>query len=437
MNFKIWLKERLSFYLPSLVVALIIIFLFFHFVDPAPPKHFVITTSEEDDNYYIYAKQYAEFIKTEGITLEVRPSKGAWENIFKLQDKKLGISAGFVQDGIGTREKFPDLQSLGSIAYEPIWIFYRKSSFNAKTPLTKLTSLKGKTIYLGERGGETHSMARKLLNMSGVTKDNAKFVEIPTDDEYEDFQKGKGDVAFFMAAPNNPIIQDLIDEPTLGLISLDQAEGIMRQLPYLHHLILPHGSINLEKNIPDTDIDIVSPTATLMVRKDIHPALVYLLLKAASKVHGKPDLFEKRHEFPTDKDFAFPLHTNAKSYYQTGTPFWLRYLPFWLATIVQRFIILVIPLAALIIPIIRAIPRFLKWRIRTRIYQRYGELKYLEGKIKPNSTPEEYQQYLEQLDKIEDRVNQMRMPLDFTDFAYSLRGHIQFVRDRLKLLAKT
>jgi TRAP-type uncharacterized transport system substrate-binding protein len=403
--------------------------LVYRYVDPAPPKHFVISTGEEDSNYHQYGKEYQQLIEAEGIKLEVRPSKGAWDNLARLADPHSGVDVAFVQDGLGSRQKNPGIASLGSMSYEPIWIFY-----HGPTNFTRLIHLKGKTIAIGEHGGETHTMAKKLLKVSGVDEINSKFLETSMDEEVAALRQHTADAAFFMAPPDSKLIVELLKDPTLHLMSMDQAEAVTRQIPYLHHLVLPHGTIDLEHNIPDRDVDLVSPTATLAVRDSIHPALVYLLLKAASKVHRGPGIFEKRHEFPTDKDFAFPLHATAKNFYQSGAPFWLRYLPFWLATLVERFIFLVIPMAALIIPIIRTIPKILQWRIRNRIYQRYGELKYLEGKIRSEASQQTYQHYLEQLDHIEDRVNHMKIPLDFSEYVYSLRGHIQFVRDRLKHL---
>ncbi|CAM6005655.1 unnamed protein product [Sphagnum balticum] len=141
-------------------------------------------------------------------------------------------------------------------------------------------------------------------------------------------------------------------------MSVDQAEAAIRQFPYLHHLVLPHGVIDLKANIPDHDVDMVSPTATLLVRDDLHPALVYLLLKAASQIHSDPGIFEKKNEFPIDKDYVFPLSDEAKNYYKSGAPFWQRYLPFWLAILVDRFILIIIPLLALIIPIVKLFQGF-------------------------------------------------------------------------------
>ncbi|MGZ6480227.1 MAG: TAXI family TRAP transporter solute-binding subunit [Bdellovibrionales bacterium] len=426
---KFWTGRNLAIFGLPLALILTAITAVYIYVDPAPPKKFVISTGEDDGNYHHFAKQYAEIIKDEGITLVAKESEGSVDNLTALGDPKSGVDAAFVQDGLGSRKLNPGLSSLGSVFYEPIWLFYRGSG-----EITRFTQLKNKRIGLGEDGGEAYAMAKKLLTASGVTEANATLLELTTETELEDLQNGKIDAAFFVATADNEVIQELLKDSRVHLMSVDQADGISRQIPFLHHLKLPHGAIDLEHNIPAKDVDLVAPTATLVVRNTIHPALVYLLLKAADKTHRGPGMFEARHEFPTDKDFVFSLNPTAKNYYRSGAPFWLRYLPFWLATIVERFIFLVIPLLALIIPILRAIPRFLQWRVRKRIYQRYGELKHLESKIRAELTREKYEDYLEQLDHIEDRVSRMKIPLDFSDYVYSLRGHIHYVRDRLEAL---
>ena len=272
----------------------------------------------------------------------------------------------------------------------------------------------------------------QLLKQSGIDATNTHFFDIGSQEATEALKKNEIDVAFFLLTPEDPLIDEMAENPDLHLMSLDQAEAISRQNSYLHHLVLPHGTFDLQKNIPEKDIDLVAPTATLLVRDDLHPALVYLLLKAASEVHNRPGIFEKRGEFPINKDDQFPLSADAQQYYKSGGPFWQRYLPFWLAAWLDRFILVVIPLLALILPLVKLIPRIYQWRIRSRIYKRYGELKFLETQIKPRASPAEIKNFMTQLDGIEDQVNKMKLPLEYTEHIYSLRGHIHFVRERLR-----
>lgn len=431
MNRKIFfgrsLKDILFAIGPSFLVLVIILVVAYKFVDPAPPNHIVISTGADEGDYLSYAKLYKDIIKDDGVTLEIRPSKGAADNLRKLQDPNSDVDVGFVQDGLGSADAAPDLVSLGSLYYEPIWVFYR-----AKNQVTRFSELEGKRIAVGESGSGTETLVLRLLKESGVDLKNSTLLHTSWQASEDALVKGEADAAFFIATPDDPLIEKLVENKAIRLMSLDQAEAISRQIPFLHHLVLPHGAIDLKRNLPEHDVDLVSPTATLVARDSLHPALINLLLKAASQVHGEPGILEKMNEFPIDKDYAFPLSDEAKRYYKSGTRFWQRYLPFWLAALVERFILVVLPASALIYPLIKLVPRILDWRLRSRFYQRYGELKFLETQIKGERTPDKYAQHLIELDAIEDRVNHMKTPLDFSDHIYGLREHIDFVRARLK-----
>ena len=414
--------------IPIAALLLLASWIVYKYVNPAPPSHLVITTSDGEGDYQAFAKQYQAILKEDGIDLEIRTSSGAAENLKRLTDPKSDVDVGFVQDGLGSPDTAPELSSLGSLYYEPIWVFYRA----APGEISRFSQFKGKRLAVGRDGGGTRTLALSLLAASGLDEENTRFLSLGWRAAADALQKGEVDAAIFLSTDDEPIIKELMADPKLRLMSLDQAEAITRQIPFLHHLVLPHGALDLKANLPPQDTHLVSPTATLLVRDSVHSALVYLLLKAASQVHDDPGIFEKKNEFPTDKAYQFPLADEAKSFYKSGTPFWRRYMPFWLAMLIERFLLIIIPTMALILPMIKLVPRYYNWRVRTRIYSRYGELKYLETQIKPGASEQSHLNSLEQLDSIEDRVNHMKVPLDFSDHIYVLREHIDFVRKRLR-----
>ena len=421
------LKDLLLALIPSLLISGILLTIALHYVNPAPPSEVVISTGDGEGEYDLYAKQYRDILKDEKVNLKIRPSTGAVENLSRLADVKSDVEVGFVQDGLGTPDEEPDLVSLGSLYYEPFWVFYR-----GKTEITRFSQLEGKRIAVGREGGGTRPLALKLLKVSGIDEKSAQLMNLGWNESAEALLKGEIDVAVYMGTAGDPLIQKLVRDSTVRLMNVDQAEAITRNVPYLHHLVLPHGSFDLKKNIPATDVHLVSPTATLLVKDTLHPALVYLMMKAISQVHNDPGLFEKKNEFPVDKDFQFPLADEAKTFFKSGPPFWQKYLPFWIATLLDRFILILIPLMAVVVPLGRTIPKIYQWRIRSRIYQRYGELKFIETQIKAETTQELYAQHLKELDVIEERVKHMKVPLDFSDHVYGLREHIDFVRKRLQ-----
>jgi TRAP transporter TAXI family solute receptor len=412
----------MSLYALAIVVFLAIAY---KYVNPAPPNRIVLMAGDGEGDYLRYAKTYQELIKEEGVHVDIRKSSGTVENLSVLQDPTSDADVGFVIDGLASSEKDPDLVSLGSLYYEPIWIFYR-----GPHEITRLSQLQGLKLAVGEHGSGTEALASRLLDASGVTSKN-NFQYLDWEKAASAIRAGSIDAGFFVATPEDPQIEELISDPKIRLVSLDQAEALTRHLPFLHRVLLPHGAINLKENLPLKDVDMLAATTTLVAKEDLHPALMYLLLKAATQIHNEPGIFETKGEFPTDKDYELPLADAAKQFYKTGTPFWQRHLPFWLATLVDRFILVFLPLLALIYPMVKAIPRFFQWRTKNKIYKRYGELKYLETQILNEVNHEQYEAHLKKLDDIEETVNAMKLPLDFSEHVYVLREHIDLVRRSL------
>ena len=415
------------------VAALIIISLVLgiRHLDPAPPNHITISIGDDQGDLQSIMKQYQRILKADGVKLEVKLSPGPFENLRRLEDDSSGVSAAFVPDGLGSAIKEPDVESLGSLYYEPIWVFYR-----SKNDYTYFSQLMGEKIAVGEIGHGTQVYAERLLTMSGLDPSEAQLINMNSSESAQALKKGEIDAAVFMLPADSPIIHDLAIQKDLKLMDVSQAEAISRKDGAFRHLILPRGALDLESNVPNKEMNLVSSTTTLLVRDDLHPALAYLLLKAATEVHNAPGIFEKHGEFPMGKDDTFSLSKDASQFYKTGGSFWQRYLPYWLAAWFDRFLFLVIPVLAFILPLIRTIPRVYNWRLRTKIYQRYGELKFLETEIKLDATKEEQENYLKQVNMIEERVNRMKMPKNFSEYIYSLKGHIQFVRDRIEKMSK-
>ncbi len=413
--------------LPFAILIIVSIIFAFRHIDPAPPNHLTISIGDDQGDIQAFVKQYQRILRADGVTLEVKTSPGPFENLRRLEDDNSGVSAAFVQDGLGSETKQPNVESLGSLYYEPIWVFYR-----SKNEFTYFSQLIGEKIAVGKLGHGTQVLAERLLTMSGLDPSEAQLINMNSTESAMALKKGTIDAAIFMLPADSPIIHDLAIQKDLKLMDVSQAEAISRRDAAFRHLILPRGALDLESNVPSKDINLVSSTTTLLVRDDLHPALAYLLLKAATEVHGPPGILEKHGEFPSGKDDTFSLSKDAVQFYKTGGSFWQRYLPYWLAAWFDRFLFLVIPLLAFVLPLVRTIPKMYHWRLRTKIYQRYGELKFLETEMKADATKAEQENYLHQVNLIEERVNKMKMPQNFSEYVYSLKGHIQLVRDRIE-----
>jgi hypothetical protein len=120
------LKDRLGIFGPAIIIAILGFIVAYPFVEPAPPRKITIGTGDPSGAYYAFAQRYREILAREGITLEIRSTAGSVENIKLLEAKEGEVDIAFVQGGIGDPAAQPELRSLGSLYFEPLWVFYRR-----------------------------------------------------------------------------------------------------------------------------------------------------------------------------------------------------------------------------------------------------------------------------------------------------------------------
>ncbi|MCX7135839.1 MAG: C4-dicarboxylate ABC transporter substrate-binding protein [Proteobacteria bacterium] len=424
------LRDMFMAWWPALLVVAIGFAVAWQFVEPAPPRSVVMVTGAEDGAYFAFAKQYGEVLARNDIELEIRSTSGSVENYHLLKAEDSDVDFGFVHGGIGKAEDAPDLLSLGGMYYEPVWVFHRLG-----TRIERLTQLKGRRIAIGPLGSGTRRLAASLLVASGVPIPHGPVADLTGDAAVRALQEGRADVVVLVASPQSRAVNALLRDRRVQLVSFSHAEAYTRHFPHLAAIVLPKGGIDLKLDIPPQDVRLVATTADLVVRDDLHPAVVGLLAEAAAEVHGRPGLFQRAHEFPSSLDVDFPMSADAARYYKSGAPFLQRYLPFWAANFVDRMIVLLVPVIALVIPLFRLLPALYHWRIRSRIYRQYGELKFLEDEVINQPAADKVRDYLARLDSIEDRVNKLRIPLAYHEQMYTLRGHIDLVRAYIARLA--
>ena len=414
--------------LPSLLLAIGAFWLAAQFIQPAPPDRLVVSTGGEGGAYQRFAARYKEVLARYDIELVDMASGGSIENLQRLRDPQFEVDAAFIQGGTARPGEDDELVSLGDFYHEPLWIFFRQAAMRGGD---KLLDLKGKRVAIGGAGSGTRHLAMELLAANGIDASNTKLVEAGGLGVVDRLQKNELDAIFVVGPTQSSLVWSLLYTPGVRLMSLAHAEAYTRRFPYLARLVLPRGAIDLTLDIPPHDTQLVSPLTTLLVREDTHPALIDLLMQAAGEVHGAPGVFQKPGEFPRAGHSEFPLSTEAGRYYKSGKPFLQRYLPFWAATLVDRMVVMLVPLLAVLLPLFKFAPQLYGWRVRSRIYRRYGELKFLENEVNENPGAHSRAEWLEKLDRIEDDASHIRTPLTFSDMLYTLRVHIDLVRDMI------
>lgn len=408
----------------ALVLALTVFWFFYS----APPTTVTITSGPPGSSFETNAIQYAEILARAGVKLKILPSQGSEENLERLNNHAMRVDVGFVQVGPASEMSNSDLMSLGSIAYQPLLIFYR-----SQTNIVLLSELKNKRLAIGPEGSGTRSLALNLLSLNGVaTNDANTLLDLDAAAASDALLKGTVDAVFLMGdSASSQIMRRLLLTPEIRIYNFTQADGYTRRIAYLNKLEIPMGSLDFGKNIPAQDLYLIGPTVEILARPSLHPALSDLLLEAAQEVHGGAKLFQRKGDFPAPLAYNFRISPDATRFYKSGKKILYRSLPFWLASLVNRILVSFVPLIVVSIPLVRAFPALYKWRVRLVIYRRYRALISLERESMTKMTPEQRAEMLTRLDAIENAVNKMRVPASFADQFYSLRGHIDFVRERL------
>jgi TRAP transporter TAXI family solute receptor len=415
---------RLISFGSAVLLTLIGFAIAWQFVNPAPPRTLVIATGQTDGAYYLFAQRYQQQLAQDGIELEIRATAGSIENLELLRNNEVDLA--FVQGGTGAANDADTLTSLGSLYYEPLWVFYR-----GEQTLSRISQLQNMPIAIGKPGSGTYAIAGQLL------ADN--FIDAGTDTVQtlggaagaQALLQGDIEALFLVASPQAPLVQELLHRQDIRLMSFARASAYTRLHRFLSAVTLPEGVIDLQANLPPRDTVLLAATANLVARDDFHPALVSLLLQAATLTQSADGLFEQTGSFPNSANLEFPLDDNARRFYKHGPPFLQRYLPFWTASLIDRLKIMLVPLLTLLLPLGKIMPPMYRWRVRKKIYRWYRELQVLDDEAHTHLSAGQQAGLIQKLDNLEEEVRKVSVPLSYADELYSLRLHIGLVRDTL------
>ena len=424
------IRDLLATAWPIVLITALGFVVAYQFVKPAPPRQMTISTGGETGAYYAYAKRYAQLLAANGITLKIETSSGSQQNLERLKqgDADIALIQGGIEEVV-SGDEVSELRSLGSVAYEPVWVFYR-----SETRIDKLYQLAGMRIAVGEEGSGIRGLALQLLEANEIATHGKNLLPIAGLNAAEALQQGQIDAAFIVAAPEAPVVQVLLRSPGVRVMSFVQADAYARRFPFLSKIVLPRGVVDLVRDTPPRDTVLLATTANVIVSERLHPALASLLLQAMSEVNGQSGFFQRAGEFPAYKDHSFDLSAEAARYYKSGPPFLQRYLPFWIAVLVERLFVLILPIIILLLPLLKLAPSIYNWRVRSKIFRSYGDLKFLENELRHHYDPARRAEYRARLDHIEEDAYSRNIPLSFSDLFYTLREHINLVRAELTAL---
>ncbi|MFD0666604.1 TAXI family TRAP transporter solute-binding subunit [Ramlibacter sp. MAHUQ-53] len=420
---------------PFALLGVALLVLAYLWLDPMPPQRVRLATGPAQSAYEEFGKRYRAALALQGIEVVLVPSEGSLANERLLREG--GADLAFVQGGTAPAhardDTSPDLVSLGSLFVEPLWLFYRPQTVRRHVPagtLSGLPQLKGLRLNVGTRGSGVPRLMDRLLEANRIDPSELQVSELDQTAATMAFLDGQVDALVFASAPESLMVQMLLQTPGVRLMDLPQSEAYSRRFGFLAPVVLPRGVVDLARDLPPQDVRLVATTTSLLARAQTHPALVQLFAQTAASLHGSAGWFNRARAFPSIEQNEYPLSREAERAIRSGAPFLQRYLPFWLANLVERMWLALGIIIAILLPLSRIVPPLYTFRIRSRVFRWYGQLRALEERATQEAGDRSDVQ--RELDALERRVARLTVPLSYADELYALRANINLVRARLE-----
>lgn len=419
---------------PFIVLTITLLVLAYWWLDPNPPKRVTLATGPAQSAYEEFGKRYAKILAGDGIEVVLLPSQGSAHNLQLLRDGKADL--GFVQGGTSSygAEDQEALSSLGSLFVEPLWLFYREDAVQKAKPagsLRSLTQLQGLRVNLGTPGSGVPNLMGKLLESNRIDPTSLRISNLDQTPATVAFLGGDIDAIVFASAPESLMVQMLLQTPGVKLMDFTQSEAYSKRFTFLSTARLPQGVVDLAGNIPPEDVSLVATTTSLVARSTTHPALVQLFAQAGNVIHSPAGWFKSAREFPNRDNNELPISKEAERAIKNDAPLLQRYLPFWVANLIERMWLVMGIIIAVLLPLSRIVPPLYEFRVRSRIFKWYGQLRDIENRMAGTG---DNTALLGELDGLEARAEKISVPLSYTDELYALRSNIHLVRKKLQRL---
>ncbi len=411
----------------ALAVVAAVVWMLFTSRSVFPSRTLVMATGPEGSAGQELGARYRTVLARSGIDLRLLPTAGCVENLAKLRDPLSGVSVALVEGGVSGSEQSPGIVSLGTISYDPVWFFLRGQPRG-----TLAQVMQGKRVSIGPEGSGTRELAHRLLALNGLDERQFEPLGLDPGRSARALLAGEIDGAVMLASARSPAVRTLVLADNIVLVTYPRADAYVALLPYLNKLVLPAGVVDLARNVPPTDVTLLAVEGSLAVRKDLHPALQYLLLETAAEVHGGPGVFHRAGRFPAPEAIDLPLSRQAQEFYKSGRPYLYRHLPFWLADVIERLLIILIPLFAVVFPLAGYMPMLYELVIERRMFTLYRELKAVEIEMEGPGPGDTNGKIARVLDELAARANRLRVPLHFSQRVFILKAHIAAARERLE-----
>jgi len=404
------------------VILLIISFVSIQLTAPAPKKELSIATGSIGSDSYAYAMSYKALLEEEGVVLKVIPTQGSLDTIGYLDSKKVDI--GFVHSGILLNKREYNFESLASVYYEPLWIFYRNDGYG----LNYLIEATGKNVGISITNDGTYDLALKLSEANGLIK-SVKASYMYDEEALKQLKDKKIDIFVTLATKDNHNIQELLADPSIELMSLQRINAYTQKFDYLLSLKLYEGSIDLYKNLPSKDVNLLSTTQNLVCNPDIPGELLRIFLKKVQEIHGQKTFFQNSDEFLNSKHIDTVINDDAELYLLNGESWLETIFPYWIASNIDRLKLLIIPLIWLIIPLFKSIIPLYIFTIRSKIFRWYDKIDEINKKIEQKENKDDI---IKEIKNLKEEINsKTKVPLSYKGEFYNLILHLELLENKI------
>ena len=410
---------------PFVLLAAALLALAYWWLDPMPPQRVTLATGPAQSAYEAWGQRYARLLAQQGIEVVLRPSQGSAENLELLRRGEVDL--GFVQGGSGAADEDEELSALGNLFVEPLWIFYRSAAVRRLEGLRDLQRLR---VNVGSAGSGVPALMQQLIEANGLDPQRMQLLQLEPTPAVVALLEGRIDALVFASAPESLLVQMLLKTPGIALMDLAQSEAYARRFHFLSPVTLPRGVVDLATDLPPRDVRLVATTTTLLAGPEVHPALLQLFSQASLRLHRGAGWFNRARSYPNADLAGYPLAREAERTLRNGVPLLQRYLPFTLANLLERMWLALGLIIALLLPLGRIVPPLYEFRVRSRVFRWYAQLRQIEEGLQAGQATAE--SLLRELDELETRVGRIRIPLSYADELYALRNHIDLVRRRLR-----
>ena len=328
MNF---IKSYLHYF-----ISLIFFFYFVYiFIQEIKPKIIIIEAGPVGGFFDTSAHKIKKRLKEKNIEVTVINREDTLNIIEDVNDLKSKVDIGFIAQDLKGK-KYKNINSLGSIILEPLFIIARKD-----VKIKSLVDLKGLKVAVSPVNSGTRIVAEKILAIYGVNEFNSKFYPYSLIESANALKAETVDVAFFLQPANNKIIEELGKNKKLKIFSLNESSALSKKYNYLYPSQIDKSGFDVINNLPEVDIKVISVPVTLIAKKNLNPSIVTLISLILKEEFRDPNLVSDTGTFPTmqyeknleinqiaDKIFNLPFGSE---------PFLYSILPIKVASIIDDY----------------------------------------------------------------------------------------------------